>query len=236
MQRSLPHDAYDELAESYAKLIDTKPHNAYYERPAMQSLIGDVSGLNILDAGCGPGVYAEWLLNLGAQVTCVDDNEKMLEYAKRRNGDRAAYHQANLERPLSFLENDSFDGILCALAVSYIQDHSALFGEFGRMLKKGGWLTFSTEHPFFAYRYFNVDNYFETKQVSCEWDGFAKKVRMPSFYHSLGTIADSLTTNGFAIERILEPKPTEKFLEADPKSYEKLMKFPLFICIKARKK
>jgi hypothetical protein len=27
--------AYDALAESYAALVDTKPHNAYYERPAI---------------------------------------------------------------------------------------------------------------------------------------------------------------------------------------------------------
>jgi hypothetical protein len=32
-------DAYQALAEAYAAVIDTKPHNAYYERPATLSLM-----------------------------------------------------------------------------------------------------------------------------------------------------------------------------------------------------
>ncbi len=44
-QKSQPvaQQAYDVLAEAYAARIDTKPHNAYYERPATLSLLPDVS-------------------------------------------------------------------------------------------------------------------------------------------------------------------------------------------------
>jgi 2-polyprenyl-3-methyl-5-hydroxy-6-metoxy-1,4-benzoquinol methylase len=61
-------DAYDALAESYAALVDTKPHNAYYERPATLSLLPDVRGKRVLDAGCGPGVYSEWLASRGLRL------------------------------------------------------------------------------------------------------------------------------------------------------------------------
>ena len=53
------------LADDYARLIDTKPHNAYYERPATLALLPDVNGMHVLDAGCGPGIYAEELLKRG---------------------------------------------------------------------------------------------------------------------------------------------------------------------------
>jgi hypothetical protein len=56
-------DIYDELAEAYAARVETKPHNAYYERPATLSLLPDVKGKRVLDAGCGPGVYTGWLVN-----------------------------------------------------------------------------------------------------------------------------------------------------------------------------
>jgi ubiquinone/menaquinone biosynthesis C-methylase UbiE len=235
MKPSLPHDAYEMLADAYAAITDTKPHNAYYERPATQSLIGDVKGQIVLDAGCGCGAYTEWLLDRGAAVVALDANEKMLAHARERNGDRATYHCANLEEPLSFLKDQSFDGILSALTVTYVRDHVALFAELRRILRVGGWLVFSTEHPFFSYRYFKVEDYFETREVSCQWTGFGEKVLMPSYYHSLGTLTGALAGNGFVIERVLEPRPTREFQAADPEGYEKLLKFPLFICIRARR-
>lgn len=38
------------------------PYNAHYDRPAMFELIGDVRGKDVLDAGCGPGLYASRLV------------------------------------------------------------------------------------------------------------------------------------------------------------------------------
>ena len=61
-------DAYETLAEAYASVVDTKPHNAYYERPATLSLLPNVNGKRVLDAGCGPGVYSEWLIERGART------------------------------------------------------------------------------------------------------------------------------------------------------------------------
>ena len=58
---------------------------------------------------------------------------------------------------------------------------------------------------------------------------------MKSYYHSLGTITNALTDNGFVIEKIDETLPTEDFEESDSVGYEKLLKFPLFIFIRARK-
>lgn len=235
MRPSLPHDAYEALADAYAAMTDTKPHNAYYERPATQSLVGDVESKVILDLGCGTGAYTEWLLGRGATVVALDANEKMLSHARARNGNRATYHCANIEEPLSFLADGSFDGILSALTVTYVRDQAALFAELRRVLRMGGWFVFSTEHPFFSYGYFKVDNYFETKAVSCTWTGFGQEVLMPSYYHSLGTITEALAGNGFVIERMLEPRPTEEFQAADPAGHQKLVRFPLFICVRARR-
>ena len=32
--KPIAQDAYNAIAEAYAAVVDTKPHNAYYERPA----------------------------------------------------------------------------------------------------------------------------------------------------------------------------------------------------------
>ncbi len=46
---------YDAFAEAYAAKNENSLVNAYYERPAMMALVGDVSGRRVLDAGCGAG-------------------------------------------------------------------------------------------------------------------------------------------------------------------------------------
>jgi hypothetical protein len=90
MSQPIALEAYEELAESYAAKIDTKPHNAYYERPATLSLLPSVTGKAVLDAGCGPGVYTEWLLANGAEVSAIDASPKMVELARKRIGDGEA--------------------------------------------------------------------------------------------------------------------------------------------------
>ncbi len=235
IRKSLPQDAYDQIADVYASIIETKPHNAYYERPTTLSLIDNVAGKSILDAGCGPGVYTEWLLNHGAKAIGIDANEKMISHARRRTSDKAVFYHANLEEPLTFFADSTFDGVLSPLAVTYIRDHKKLFTEFSRILRPAGWFLFSTEHPFFSYWYFKIQNYFETQEVSCDWKGFGEPVRMPSYYHSLGAITEALSDSGFVIQKMVEPKPTEEFKEEDPERYQRLTKFPVFICIKAIK-
>jgi len=82
-EKPIAFDAYESLADAYAARIDTKPHNAYLERPATLSLLPEVKGKRVLDAGCGPGVYSEWLLKHGANVVAVDVSPRMVEHAKK---------------------------------------------------------------------------------------------------------------------------------------------------------
>jgi 2-polyprenyl-6-hydroxyphenyl methylase/3-demethylubiquinone-9 3-methyltransferase len=65
---SIGGTAYSEFAERYAAIAPTKAHNALYERPATMSLLGEVCGLQVLDAGCGPGICSEYLARGGATV------------------------------------------------------------------------------------------------------------------------------------------------------------------------
>jgi len=128
----IAQEAYNSMAEAYAARVDTKPHNAYYERPATLSLLPDIRGKRVLDAGCGPGVYAEWLAESGAEVVAFEANDKMVELARQRLVDRAQVVQASLEHSLDFLADGSFDVVLSALAMDYVEDWGAAFGEFYR--------------------------------------------------------------------------------------------------------
>ena len=136
--RPIAYKAYEKLADAYAALIDTKPHNAFYERPAMLNLIPDVKGRDVLDAGCGPGVYAEHLVSLGANVVSVDASDRMLELAQERVGDQVEFQQLDLSKPLTMFNDQQFDFVNAPLCLDYIEDWNALFTEFYRVLKPGG--------------------------------------------------------------------------------------------------
>lgn len=235
-ERPIAQEAYDVLAEAYAALVDTKPHNAYYERPATLSLLPDVGGKRVLDAGCGPGVYAEWLVEHGAQVVAFDANQKMVDLARVRLGDKARVLQANLERPLDLLRDDSFDIVISPLVMDYVKDWETVLLEFHRVLREGGWLVFSIEHPYAKYDdHREMSNYFEVEAVEYEWRGFGEAVRVPSYRRPLSEVINPLIRAGFIVERILEPIPTEEFKQKAPEDYEELSRSPGFMCIRASK-
>lgn len=227
-------DAYDRLARSYSALAPTKPHNAYYERPATLSLLGEVRGKRILDAGCGPGIYAVELVEAGAEVVGFDASNTMVELAKERLQGRVEILRANLEEPLPWLEENSFDLVVSALVMDYVEDWTVPLSEFYRVLKPAGRLVFSVEHPTFKYVEYG-GNYFETELVGMEWKGFSERVWMQSYRRPLGAMVDAILGNGFVLGRLLEPRPDERFRRADPEEYEKLSRIPGFLCFEGHK-
>src|SRR5882672_3910710 len=76
---------YDPIADTYAAGVDQRLFNALYERPATLALLPEVSGLAVLDAGCGPGWYAQFLVEHGADVIAVDASARMADLAAARH-------------------------------------------------------------------------------------------------------------------------------------------------------
>lgn len=228
--------AYERLADAYASRIDTKAHNAFYERPATLALLPPVKSKRVLDAGRGPGVYAEWLVQQGAEVVGVDVSPRMLELAHRRLGDRVTLRQADLGAPLDFLDAASFDVIVSALVLDYVEEWGPLFREFFRLLRQPGHLVFSVGHPFDEFfDHHPSGNYFDVERVEMTWRGFGAPVTVPYFRRPLSAMLDPLFSAEFVLDRLVEPRPVPQFKEHDPVDFEKLSRTPGFLCIRARK-
>ena len=164
-------DAYETLANSYAVLASSKPHNAYYEWPATLLLLGEIQGNRVLDAGCGPGIYAELLVGKGAGVVAFDASERMVRLLRERLGGKAEIFRAYLEDSRAFLKVATFDMVVSALVNGHVEDWRTRLLEFFRVLRPGGRLVFSVEHlsSTFVERIYNGDgNYFETDLVGME--------------------------------------------------------------------
>jgi SAM-dependent methyltransferase len=234
MERLAQHtgESYEGIARKYAETVDAKPWNAYYERPATISLLPPLMNAKVLDAGCGSGWYAEYLLSRGATVTALDLNSEFVALTRSRVGARARVLQADLSRPFDFAGDGEFDVALSALVLHYLRDWQPALCEFHRVLKPHGALVFSTHHPFMDWKLFNKEDYFAIELLEDEWD--IGKVRF--YRRPLTAISQDLDSAGFYIERLLEPQPTEDFRLAHPEGYERLAKNPWFLFVRARKK
>jgi SAM-dependent methyltransferase len=227
-----PGAEYDAMADAYNARVDTHPHNALYERPAVLSVLPPLSGLTVLDAGCGSGWYAQQFLENGAaRVVCVDVSQKMADAARARLGTRAQVLTADLADPLTFASDGEFDLIAAPLVLHYLADWTPTLLEFQRVLKPGGILAFSTHHPIMDVKLFDLLDYFATSYIEDEWD--TGKV---SYYHSsLTTILNTTLEAGFVIEKVLEPQPVPAMRLTHPELYNKLMHNPWFLVIRARR-
>ena len=142
----IAQEAYEKLADEYAARVDTKPHNAYREFQATLSLIPDVNGKKVLDAGCGTGRYTRWLLDHGAEVVGFDGSPQMLGHARMKAGE-TDLRLHDLREPLTFLEDGSVDLVLSTLVMDYLEDWGPVLGEFRRILSKKGTFVMSVQHP-----------------------------------------------------------------------------------------
>jgi len=224
---------YDGIATRYAAEIDDRPWNALYERPATLALLPPVDNLDVLDAGCGHGWYADWLVRHGARVVGVDRSAKMVALAQQRVAGRAQIIQGDVSNLRDVLADETFDLVLSSLVLHYQADLSAVLTECARLLRPAGTLVFSTHHPVHDSTSILDPGYLKAELIEEEWGWLGEKMRY--YRRPLRDLTDPLTDAGFVIERICEPTPGEELRLRDPKGYDRLCRHPAFIFVRARK-
>ncbi len=201
---------YDSFAEAYSADNEVGLFNAYYERPATLALAGEVAGRRILDAGCGPGPLFTALHDRGAIVTGFGKSAGMVELARRRLGDDADLQVADLGRPLPFPDG-AFDDVIASLVRHYLADWTAPLAELRRVLRPGGPLTVSVDHPFaialMQREAGRTPDYFATCNRTEEWSMGGHTALMSFWTRPLHTMTDAFTAAGFRITVISEPPP-----------------------------
>jgi malonyl-CoA O-methyltransferase len=137
-------EGYDRWAELYD--TDGNPLIAL-EEPEVDRLVGDPTGLSLLDVGCGTGRHALRLAAAGAKVTAIDFSEVMMRKARDKPGaDRVTFLAHDITGPLPFAAG-AFDRVVCGLVVDHIADLAGLFGEMRRVCAAGGRVVVSVMHP-----------------------------------------------------------------------------------------
>jgi ubiquinone/menaquinone biosynthesis C-methylase UbiE len=119
-------------------------------RESATGLLGDVTGRDVLEIGCGGAQCSRWLATRGARPVATDVSAGQLAQARRLNGETGLdvpLVQADAQR-LPFAD-ESFD-VVCAAygAIPFVADSAEVMREVSRVLRAGGRWVFSTTHPF----------------------------------------------------------------------------------------
>ncbi|ANZ39175.1 methyltransferase [Lentzea guizhouensis] len=223
---------YDTLAKAYSESNETDIQNAYYERPAMLALAGDVTGRKILDAGCGAGPLMAELRERGAEVSGFDPSANMLELARERLGPDADLRKADLNDPLPYADR-TFDDVIASLVLHYLEDWGPALEEIRRILKPGGRLLASVDHPFAIHAIHRAQglrtNYFETYNWTEVWDHAGEPVTMSFWNRPLHAMTGAFTAAGFELAGISEPLPVPEAQQLFPDDYRALTTSPSFL-------
>lgn len=228
--------AYDEVAEAYARKSETSFYNAHYERPAIISLLPDIRGKRVLDAGCGGGSLTNVLLKRGAHVIGMDISTGLVNIARQRFGDRATFHMADLAAPLYFIDDQTIDVVVSSLVLHYIKDWQPVFDEFQRVLTPGGTVVFSTHHPHMDWRWFDRENYFQKERYTDTWDVDGHPMVIKYYHRTLTEMFDIFATSDFYVDKLLEPQPHPDVESLAPETYHKLCHLPHFLFFRLKQR
>ncbi len=217
---------YDEIADFYEAFApddyDGPP------TPDLLRLVGDVSGLRVLDVACGNGRITRELARRGATVVGVDLSTALLDKAHAREQAEPlgiTYVHCDASSP-DALAGESFDGVVCNFGLSDIDDLGGAISTIARVLKRGGFFVFSILHPCFPGWEARGANpswapgrgygYFEEGWWVADGPPGGLRPIVGANHRMLSTYLNTLARNGLALVESAEPPPTPGWMEAAP--------------------
>lgn len=113
---------------------------AYIERQ------GKVSGLDVIDVGCGGGILAEAMAVKGANITGIDLGEKALAVAKLHalESEQKIDYQLISAEDMVEQHAEQFDVVTCLEMLEHVPDPASIVAACAKLVKPGGRVYFST--------------------------------------------------------------------------------------------
>jgi predicted TPR repeat methyltransferase len=215
--------------------------NDTLEGPVVRELVGDVSGFDILDLGCGNGAFGKELLDAGARSYLgIDGSRRMIESSTMvLAGTRATSIHCSLEDWQA--PSETFDLVTARLVLHYIEDLPRLLTKVSRALRRNGALVFSVEHPVITSsdrawagggerQDWIVDDYFRMGRRVTNWMG----QEVVKYHRTVESHVRALLLAGFRLEGLREAEPQRHNFQNE-ETYLRRQRIPLFLVMAGRK-
>lgn len=236
-------DFYDDerVFATYMRSRDRPDNpNDTIEQPILRGLAGPLSGLRILDLGCGRAAFGCYALENGCRsYTGVDGSRRMVAVA------REALHEGTAEIVQADIERwtapaAAVDLVVSSLALHYVQSIDDLLRRAHGALVPGGRLVFSVEHPVITScdrgwvsgqrQSWIVDDYFVEGPRETAWLGG----QVVKYHRTVETYVAAVERAGFVLTGLRESAP-ERARFTDKTEYERRMRIPLFLFLAGQK-
>ena len=207
--------SWDACADEYqrthgAHIGQPEPRWGMWQLPESElAILGDVSGRDVLELGCGAAQWSIRLARRGARVTGLDNSARQLEHA------RAAAAAAGIDVVLVHanaevvpLSDAAFDVVFCDHGALTFADPHLVVPEAARVLRAGGLLAFSHSTPW-SMLFWSGDQLMPSMQR--DYFGLHRIDEDAStvFNLPLGEWIALFRRSGFDVEDLLEVRPPE---------------------------
>lgn len=216
--------------------------NGHLEEPALFSLLPSLQGQDVLDLGCGFGLFAQKAVELGARsVVGVDISHRMVEQARQNASPGVRFEQSAVED--YNYPTATYDVVVSSLCLHYVKNVEPVWAKIWQSLRPDGVVVFSVEHPVCTAlaqgwmpsgdqkQFWPVDHYFAQGERHQSWlvDDVIK------YHRTLESYLNGLLAAGLQIDRILEPTPTADALELHPHLQDHARR-PALLVVRVHKK
>ncbi|MBR8835843.1 MAG: class I SAM-dependent methyltransferase [Stigonema ocellatum SAG 48.90 = DSM 106950] len=219
-------------------------------RPVVLELCEPVTGLLVLDLGCGEGYCSRELRRRGAaQVYGIDISESMIAAASQQEVKNALgiHYEVGCATNLNHLGDCEFDLVIAVFLFNYltIAQTRECMGEIIRVLRPGGRFVFSVPHPSFPYMreaayplYFQAENtgYFSKRDQQFPgriWKRDGSWLDVQLIHKTLEDYFDALQSAGFnTMPTIKELRVTSEHMALDESFFGSLIDLPLHLALR----
>jgi malonyl-CoA O-methyltransferase len=187
-----PKEGYDLWALTYSS--ESNPIKELSNK-FVESMLPDLHGKSVLDAGCGTGhfcLYAQ--KHQAARIMGIDFSQVMIDEAKK-NCPSAQFYCGDLST-LNF-KQEPVDVIICALVIGHIENISQTLTNFSSLLKPGGYLVLTDFHPILTLQ--NAKRTFKNPQTQ-------EVTEVKHYLHLIAEIKSLAESLDFKIELVQEPR------------------------------
>ena len=190
-------------------------------------------GMQVIDLGCGTGIYSNLMAQCGAEVRGIDPSDEYLDVARSYALGKATFEKASIGEAggLDGIEDGWADVVFMSDALLFYfvpfypgqkADLQTLLADIRRVLKPGGvFVSLEPHAAFYLCPWLGADD----RPFTIVTEYLDKRFGIvPPF----SWLVHALAEGGFAVKDLLEIGPADYFRDVDSRGYHFAREFPLW--------